>query len=175
MTLTSTGTSNDAAALDPADLRRALGAFPSGVVAVAGLVDGEPVGLAASSFTSVSLDPALVSFSVANTSTTWPRLREAGHLGLSVLADHHDAACQQLAGPAEHRFDGLLIRETDDGAVLIEDAIATFECTVFKEVEAGDHRLVLLHLHEVHDSGVSSPLVFHRSAFGRMVEPPETD
>src|ERR1700761_3481916 len=59
--------------LDPARLRKAFGIFPSGVVAVAAQVDGVLVGLAASSFTSVSLDPPLVSFSIANASKTWPR------------------------------------------------------------------------------------------------------
>jgi flavin reductase (DIM6/NTAB) family NADH-FMN oxidoreductase RutF len=94
-------------ALDPAALRRAFGAFPSGVVAVAAEVDGVPVGMVASSFTSVSLEPALVSFSIANTSSTWPLLRRSARLGLSVLADHHDHVCRQLAGPAAQRFDGL--------------------------------------------------------------------
>ncbi len=125
------------ATLDPGTLRRAFGAFPSGVVAVAAEVDGRPVGLAASSFTSVSLEPALVSFSVANGSATWPVLRSAGHLGLSVLADHHDAVCTRLAGPAEHRFDGLDLHTTADGAVLLEDAVAAFDCTVHREIEAG--------------------------------------
>ena len=64
-----------------------------------------PVGLAASSFTSVSMEPPLVSFSVAKASTTWPALRRADHLGVTVLAAHHDEACRQLAGPVEHRFD----------------------------------------------------------------------
>jgi hypothetical protein len=64
--------------LDPRRLRDAFGVFPSGVVAVAAVVDGEPTGLAASSLTSVSLDPPLVSFSVANTSKTWPDLILAG-------------------------------------------------------------------------------------------------
>ena len=75
MTVTRLTTNQD---LDPARLREAFGVFPSGVVAVAAEVDGELVGLAASSFTSVSLEPALVSFSVANTSKTWPDLRRAG-------------------------------------------------------------------------------------------------
>ena len=75
--------------LDPAQLRQAFGIFPSGVVAVAAEVDGRLVGLAASSFTSVSLDPPLVSFSIANTSKTWPDLRRASHLGVTVLAHHH--------------------------------------------------------------------------------------
>jgi hypothetical protein len=76
--------------LDPGRLREVFGIFPSGVVAA--LVGGAPVGLAASSFTSVSLDPPLVSFSIANASKTWPDLRRAAHLGTTILADHHSAA-----------------------------------------------------------------------------------
>ena len=55
-------------------LRQAFGCFPSGVTAFCGMLGGVPEGMAASSFTSVSLDPALVSVCVANTSSTWPRL-----------------------------------------------------------------------------------------------------
>jgi flavin reductase (DIM6/NTAB) family NADH-FMN oxidoreductase RutF len=69
---------------DPQQLRRVFGSFPSGVAAVAALVAGEPVGIAASSFTSVSLDPPLVSVCIAHTSTTWPVLRTASRLGVSI-------------------------------------------------------------------------------------------
>ena len=100
---------NPPAAIDPATLRRAFGAFSSGVVAVAAEVDGELAGMAASSFTSVSLTPAL-----------------------------------------------------------LDEAVATFECSIFREVEAGDHTMVLLQLHAVSDHGEVSPLVFHRPAFSRL-------
>jgi len=153
-------------------LRRAFGAFPTGVVAVAAEVDGVRVGMAASTFTSVSLEPALVSFSVANTSATWPVLRTAPRLGLSVLAEHHDQACRRLAGPAPSRFDGLSLHGTEEGAVLVEDAVASFECSVHREVPAGDHTVVLLRLHAVREHGVASPLVFHRSGFGRVTPGP---
>jgi flavin reductase (DIM6/NTAB) family NADH-FMN oxidoreductase RutF len=156
------------AGLDPHTLRAAFGAFPSGVVAVAAQVRGQLVGIAASSFTSVSLDPPLISFSVATTSQTWPVLRDAPHLGISVLADHHDDVCRQLAGPTEQRFTGLPVRSTGDGAVLLEEAVATFDCSIRDEVEAGDHVIVVLELHAVSDSGVASPLVFHRSGFKKL-------
>lgn len=84
--------------LDPVRLRTAFGIFPTGVVAVAAEVEGQLTGLAASSFTSVSLAPPLVSVSIANTSRTWPRLRRAASLGVTVLADHHRGAARQLAG-----------------------------------------------------------------------------
>ncbi|HEX2744921.1 MAG TPA: flavin reductase, partial [Streptosporangiaceae bacterium] len=71
---------------DPRWLRHVFGAFPSGVAVVAAVVDNTPVGIAASSFTSVSLDPALVSLCIAHTSTTWPVLREVPRLGVSILS-----------------------------------------------------------------------------------------
>ena len=154
--------------LDDRTLRDAFGTFPSGVVAVGAQVQGRLVGIAASSFTSVSIDPPLVSFAVALTSSTWPLLREAGRLGISVLADHHDDVCRQLAGPAERRFDGLPIEVTRDGAVLLREAVASFDCTVHEEVPAGDHVIVLLALHGVTAGDGEHPLVFHRSGFATL-------
>lgn len=153
--------------LDPVRLRAAFGTFPSGVVAVAARVGGRLVGLAASSFTSVSLDPPLVSFSVANSSKTWPDLRRANHLGLTVLADHHERVCRQLAGPVEHRFDGIAITDHLGGAVTLDEGLAQFDCTLYREVEAGDHTIVLLQLHAV-EHATGAPLVFHRSTFGKL-------
>lgn len=155
--------------LDPARLREAFGIFPTGVVAVAAEVDGVPIGLAASSFTSVSLDPPLISFSVASTSKTWPQLRRAAHIGVTVLADHHGGVARQLAGEVAHRFDGLAISATDDGAMTLDDGLARFDTTVYAELEAGDHIIVLLRLHAVESPDAGSPLVFHRSGFGRLM------
>ncbi|MEU4693886.1 flavin reductase family protein [Actinoplanes sp. NPDC023714] len=156
--------------LDPVRLRQAFGVFPSGVVAVAATVDGRKTGLAASSFTSVSLDPPLVSVSIANTSKTWPDLRRADHLGVTVLAAHHGAVCRRLAGPVEHRFDGVKTQVTDAGAITVDDGLARFDCTIYREVEAGDHTIVLLRLHAVDHAGdeAGGPLVFHRSGFGSL-------
>lgn len=155
--------------LDPERLREAFGIFPSGVVAVAADVDGRLIGLAASSFTSVSLDPPLVSFSIANTSKTWPDLRRAEHLGVTILAAHHGQVCRQLAGHVEQRFDDVDVTVSQDGAVTLDDGLARFDCTIHREVEAGDHTIVLLELHAVEQADTSLPLVFHRSGFGQLV------
>ena len=156
--------------LDPERLREAFGVFPSGVVAVAAEVDGAPVGLAASSFTSVSLEPPLVSFSVANSSKTWPALRTAEHLGVTVLADHQ--ARSVASWPARSATASTACRSAPPrtGAVTLDDGLARFDCSIHQEVEAGDHTLVLLRLHAVEHADTSLPLVFHRSAFGRMSE-----
>ncbi|GAB6983505.1 hypothetical protein JCM10369A_00290 [Nocardioides pyridinolyticus] len=92
---------------------------------------------------------------------------------MTVLADHHDVVCRQLAGPVEQRFERLAVTTTQDGAALLEDGLARFDCTIYREVEAGDQTIVLLELHGVETAqlsgaGTSSPLVFHRSGFGRL-------
>ena len=165
MTVTALTTNQD---LDAKRLREAFGVFPSGVVAVAAEVDGELVGLAASSFTSVSLEPPLVSFSIANTSRTWPTLRRAERLGLTILADHHGDVCRRLAGPVDHRFDDVPVTATEDGAVTLDEGLARFDCSIHREVEAGDHTIVILELHAVDHTDTSLPLVFHRSGFTRI-------
>lgn len=149
-------------------LREVFGAFPSGVVAVAAEIDGSPVGLAASSFTSVSIDPPLVSVSIANGSRTWPDLRRAGHLGVTVLAGHHAEFARQLAGPVEHRFDDIPLSRTDTSAIHVRDGVAHFETTIHSELPAGDHTIVLLQVRSRATLGGAEPLLFHRSGFRQI-------
>jgi flavin reductase (DIM6/NTAB) family NADH-FMN oxidoreductase RutF len=85
-----------------------------------------------------------------------------------VLADHHGAVCRRLAGPPERRFTGLALSATEFGSVTLDDGLARFDCSVYREVEAGDHVIVLLRLHSVEQGGRSGPLVFHRSGFSRL-------
>jgi flavin reductase (DIM6/NTAB) family NADH-FMN oxidoreductase RutF len=155
-------------ALHPAELRRVFGAFPTGVTAIAALVDGSPVGLAASSFTSVSLDPPLVSVCVAHSSTTWPLLSGSARLGVSVLGAEQEQACRQLAARDGDRFASLEWRATDDGAVLVEQASAWLDCSVEQLIRAGDHDIVLLRVHELDADPSVPPLVFHASGFRRL-------
>lgn len=164
-----TVTQEDLRALQPARLRHAFGAFPTGVTAVAALADdGTPIGLAVSSFTSVSLDPPLASVCVARSSTTWPQLRDRTRLGVSVLGAHQEHACRRLAARDGDRFAGLDWSATDGGAVLIDGASAWFDCSVERIVAAGDHDIVLLRIHRLDADHAVTPLVFHASRFHRI-------
>jgi flavin reductase (DIM6/NTAB) family NADH-FMN oxidoreductase RutF len=157
------------AALEHIELRRVFAAYPTGVAAVAALVDGVPAGIAASSFVSVSLDPPLVSVCVAHTSTTWPVLRAAGRLGISVLAAHQELTSRQLSARAGERFASLSWRATDEGAVRICGASAWLDCGIERQIGAGDHDIVLL---RVLDLAIAAddvpPLVFHGSTYWRL-------
>ncbi|GAA1854147.1 flavin reductase family protein [Pseudonocardia ailaonensis] len=146
-------------------LRQAYGTFPSGVTAVCALRDGVPVGIAASSFVSVSMDPPLVSVCVQHTSTTWPQLADLPRLGLSVLGSTHDTACRQIASRTGDRFAGIAYTATEEGAVLLHDAAAWLDCSIFRVVPAGDHDLVLLRVEALQTHAEVAPLVFHGSRF----------
>ena len=150
-------------------LRRAFAVFPSGVTAVCASVDGRPVGLAASSFTSVSLDPPLVSVCIAHTSGTWPSLRAAGRVGVSVLAEGHASIARQLAGKSGDRFAGVDWAEGPDRSVFIHGAALWLDCSVSREVPAGDHDIVLLEIRAVTPHPDRNPIVFHGSQFRQLL------
>ncbi len=156
--------------LDGDVLRQAYGSFPTGVTALCAMVDGMAVGMAASSFTSVSMDPPLVSICVANTSSTWTRLRPAARLGVSVLAAEHALAARQLAARTGDRFEGLGLNVTDEGAVLIEQSASWLDCTLFQEVPAGDHIMLLLRIEALRTFPEKHPLVFHGSTFRQLAD-----
>ncbi|MBT0566395.1 flavin reductase family protein [Williamsia sp. CHRR-6] len=150
---------------DGSALRNAYSCFPTGVVAVCAVINGVPVGIAASSFATVSLDPPLVSLCVQHTSSTWPRLRAATAIGVSVFAAGQDRLCTQLAGPAPQRFDGIDPVIDDHGAVFIPGAAAMLSCRLYNEFPTGDHNLVLLEISALRADPAIEPLVFHASTF----------
>lgn len=154
---------------DPVQLRRVYGCFPSGVTAICALDGQMPVGMAASAFTCVSLEPALVSVCVQNTSATWPRLRRLGRLGVSVLAADQHGAATRLALKNGDRFAELDWTATSEGDLLVHGAVAWLSCSVHAEVAAGDHTVVLLRIHGVRADPDATPLVFHGSRFRQLV------
>lgn len=156
------------ARLSPAELREAFSHIPSGVVAIAAEADGVRVGMAASTFVPVSLDPPLVSVSVQNTSQTWPRLAGLPALGISVLAEQHHDAVRTLAAKDGDRFAGLQTVSTGAGALFIEGTCVWLETAVEQSVPAGDHTVVILRVRDIRVHAEASPIVFHRRRFRRL-------
>ena len=154
--------------LTPASLREAFSHFPSGLIAIAAELDGARVGLTASTFVPVSLSPPLVSFCVQNTSETWPRIKGAPVLGISVLGETHDAAARTLAAKTGDRFAGLVTVSSDAGAVFVKGTSVWLESAIEQEVPAGDHTIVIMRIHDVTLHDDVAPIVFHRSGFRRL-------
>ncbi|KAA0974223.1 oxidoreductase [Arthrobacter sp. UCD-GKA] len=157
--------------LDSQLLRETFAHFPSGVAAMAAEVDGSAHALVASSFTvGVSLEPALVMFAVQKRSGTWPILRNAPRVGVSILGQDQGPLCRQLANRDKNaRFAGVDVHQLDSGALLLPNASLWFECSIYDEHPAGDHDVVLLEIHALHVDKETSPLVFHDSTFRQLV------
>lgn len=125
--------------------------------------------MAASTFIAVSLEPALVGFCVQNTSTTWPCLRDANRLGISVLSERHDIAARTLAAKTGNRFAGIETETTLTGAVFVRGASVWLETSIADEVPAGDHMFVMMAVHGITIGTDCEPIVFHRSSFRRLL------
>ncbi|GII60547.1 monooxygenase [Sphaerisporangium krabiense] len=158
------------AVVDPRHFRNVLGRFATGVVAITAMdpATGEPAGIAVNSFTSVSLDPPLVAFCVAHTSSTWPRLRQAGRVCVNVLADHHEDVSRQLAAKGTDKFAGLAWTSSPGGHPLIDEALAWIDCSIEAEHPAGDHLIVVARVHDLGTHADRGPLLFFRGSYGRF-------
>lgn len=125
-------------------LRDAFGCFPSGVTVVT-LSDGEgrPTGITVNSFSSLSLDPPLLLFSVGcqQISCRWFEAQDA--FTVNVLAADQESLAWQFAKPLKDKFQGVDWREGANGAPVIEGALASFECRKWSIMEGGDHKIVV--------------------------------
>ena len=150
----------------PLEMRKVLGHFATGVVAITGIdADGAPTGLAANSFTSVSLEPPLVAFCVARTSTSWPRLRSSDAVAINILSDGQEHVCRQLSTRGPEKFRGLGWCPSPSGAPILDDSLACLEVTPEVEHPAGDHTIVVCRVRRLRASALA-PLIFFRGAYG---------
>jgi flavin reductase (DIM6/NTAB) family NADH-FMN oxidoreductase RutF len=146
-------------------LRRAFSMFPTGVVAMCGMDGAVPVGMAVNSFSSVSLDPPLVSVCVARQSSTWPRLDRLPRIGLSVLGSSQERLSRQLSSRHGDRFQGVEFEATPEGALFIHGAALWLDCTIAHRLEGGDHEIILLEVRHTELFPHIQPLVFHQSQY----------
>jgi 3-hydroxy-9,10-secoandrosta-1,3,5(10)-triene-9,17-dione monooxygenase reductase component len=152
--------------------RTVMGHLPTGVVAISAILPGTstPCGMVVGSFQSLSLEPALVSFSVADTSTSWPKLRSAGRLCASVLALGQEPVCKALSSKHPDKFAYVDWTLSLAGSPRIAGAHAWIDCHVVEELRGGDHVIVIAEVIEM-DMGVGEPLVFHKGRLGGYREP----
>jgi flavin reductase (DIM6/NTAB) family NADH-FMN oxidoreductase RutF len=154
------------AAIDPADYRRVFAHLPTGVTVITAHGADGPLGMAANSVTSVSLDPPLVLFCPARSSSTWPSIRESGAFCVNVMAKHHEAMTRRFAAPAAGRFADVVSERRPTGPGLME-ALAWIECRIQDEHDAGDHTIVVARVVAIEAAdAVAEPLVFFRGAYG---------
>jgi flavin reductase (DIM6/NTAB) family NADH-FMN oxidoreductase RutF len=160
-----------AVTVDAKTFRAVLGHFPTGVVVITALCpDGRPAGMAIGSFTSASLDPPLVAFLPAKSSSSWPRIREAGSFCANVLGHGQSGLVERFAISGGDKFAGLDWTPTPSGHPILPGVPAWIDCELMRVDDAGDHWMVLGRVRSLSaDSSHPGSLVFCRGAFGQFV------
>ncbi|MEU7025209.1 flavin reductase family protein [Streptomyces sp. NPDC046275] len=161
---------DERAPVDAAEFRRVLGHFASGVTIVTALDEDGPTGFACQSFASLSLDPPLVVFMVARTSTTWPRIARAGRFCVNVLGADQAALCRGFAVSGADKFAGVdWTPAPATGAPRLPAAPAWVDCTIAAVHTGGDHLIVVGRVEALGATPEGGdPLLFHRGRFGRF-------
>ncbi|MYR00024.1 M20/M25/M40 family metallo-hydrolase [Streptomyces sp. SID6139] len=157
------------------ELGDALGTFASGITVItAPAAEGEsgPAGFACQSFSSLSLDPPLVCFMVARTSTTWPRIARAGVFCVNILGADQAELCRAFAVRGADKFAGVPHTPAPrTGSPRLLGATAWIDCAVHAVHPGGDHLIVTGRVDALGTADdPPAPLLFHRGRFGRLAD-----
>ncbi len=152
-------------------MRDVLGHFVSGIVVITAHGTDGPLGFTCQSFASLSLDPPLVSFAPARTSTTWPRIREAGAFCVNVLAADHRDVSTAFARSGSDKFAGVSWRPGPSGAPVLDRMAAWIDCILWAEHDGGDHTIAVGHVLDLGADPSRPPLLYYRGRYGVTAGP----
>ena len=128
---------------------------------------GQPVGLTANSFSSVSLDPPLILFCLARSSTNVDRFRQAAHFAINVLHIGQQPTSGVFARSGD-RFQDVAWETWDTGVPILSGALASFECATDRIVEAGDHLVIIGRVTRARFEPRRDPLLYFRGKYRRL-------
>ena len=154
------------AVVDPRVMRDVLGHFVSGVTVVTAMTPEGPIGFTCQSFSSLSLDPPLVAFAPARTSSTWPKLREAGRFCVNVLSEEQSDLSRQFARSGTDKFAGVTWTPSPHGSPVLDGVVAWIDSELWAEYDGGDHTIVVARVLDLGADPSKTPLLFHRGAYG---------
>ncbi len=161
---------DERAPVAPAEFRRVLGNFATGVTVItAPAAEGEtsPAGFACQSFAALSLDPPLVVFMVGRTSRTWPFIARAGVFCVNVLGAEQGELCREFARSGTDKFAGVEYDAAPvSGSPRLTGASAWVDCAIQAVHTGGDHLIVVGRVEALGaGDGDTAPLVFHKGRF----------
>ena len=154
--------------VDPDTFRSVLGRFATGITVIT-MRDpaGKDYGMTASSFSSVSLQPPLVSVCIGHDATMHPHLAGASHLAINILAQGQEALSRRFASRDIERFDGIGFTRGESGLVLLDDVLGWLECRIERRVDVGDHTIVILEV-ERGRARDGRPLLYYRGGYAPL-------
>lgn len=153
--------------MDTQSYREFFGQLPTGVTAIVAQDDSGPVGLVVGTFSSVSLDPPLISFMVTSGSRSWLAVKAAGRFTANILASDQRRLSQTLSGWSSDKFRNVAF-DPDEPSV-IRGCLAWADCVLEREIEAGDHLIVLATPSVLTVVRSTKPLIFFQRAYHRTL------
>ncbi|WP_163932698.1 flavin reductase family protein [Paraferrimonas sp. SM1919] len=153
--------------IDPMEFRSALGKFATGVTVITCHHNGEDIGMTASSFNSVSLDPALVLWSIDKRAHSLSAFKAAEHFVVHVLGEEQMDLSNKFASRGEDKFAGLDVARGINHAPMLNQYLARFECTTEHLYEGGDHLIVVGRV-QAFATGEGKPLLFQGGSYQKL-------
>lgn len=162
--------SETAAQFSETELRAALGQFATGITVVTAKGNnGPPIGITVNSFSSVSLDPPLILFSVARTLNQFDAICEAEAFAINVLTADQENLSNQFAASDVDKWAGVSWREGDGGCPILADTLATFECVPWAQYEGGDHVILVGEVRRIQSTDEGGALIYFRSRYADLL------
>lgn len=155
--------------ISPESMRAVLGHFATGITIVTASGDAGPVGFTCQSFTSLSLEPALVSINPSRDSSSWPLVRAAGRFAVNILPAGAQDLAVQFGKKGLDRFDGVSWRASPHGNPHLAAALAWVDCELHSEYDGGDHSIAVGRVQALSTAGPAiDPLLFFRGRFAAL-------
>lgn len=162
------------AAFDQRAFRDAMGGFASGVTIITTHGPDGPVGFTCQSFTSISVDPPLISFSISRTSKSLAALRAHGRVVVNFLSAPQQALSGQFARSGTDKWAGVTWSPSEvNGAPTLDDVTGWVAGEIVQEIEAGDHLILLVAVAGISTDRRRPPLLFFRGAYRELASPPD--
>ncbi|WP_037676057.1 flavin reductase family protein [Streptomyces griseus] len=147
-------------------LRSAFRRHAAGVAVITAPGENGPVGFTATSLTSVSAEPPVISFGISTGASSWPAISRADHVGVHVLGEHQRELATTFARSGADRFGAPTAwTEGPEGVPVLDDVLAWLVCRIVARVPAGDHRVVLAEVVLGDPTGAGRPLLYHQGRF----------
>jgi flavin reductase (DIM6/NTAB) family NADH-FMN oxidoreductase RutF len=161
--------------VDPKVFREVMGHYPTGVAVVTGRAqNGEILALVVGTFSSVSLDPPIVSFMPMKSSRTFERLRTCDSLCINILGGEQQAEMLAIAQRRENKLDGIDWYPSPSGDPILRNSIAWIDTTIGEIVEAGDHWIALCDVKDLQVTNAVAPLLFFQGGYGSFAGEEQT-
>jgi len=157
--------------LDPEQLRHAMRAWTTGVTVVTATHDGQQYGMTVNSFTSISLDPPLVSLALKKLTHTHELVEKSGEFSVTILASDQKELSDRFAGKhpeIKNRFEGVSTETLVLNAPLLKGGMAYFNCRVVNSIPLGENTLFVAEVVAAQGDGTGEPLAYHNRVYWKL-------